>query len=406
MTYRFLLGNLAALLLAGLARSAPSSDFASLNEVFGISLWADDNLWDDADGDVARRLQWPLESRTGTDASFRLYPRADVRVLGTRPYSLAFYGRDGVADRLSMIFANKGDVEELKAAGVDYKKQIAADAKTIGDRLAKALGPAKAAQFGQGVKTRERVDRWDWNGHTILLAAPRGEYVAVRILPTAEADAAVAARISDAEMSSRLRARVERRPNGDVVLRDIPMVDQGPKGYCVPATWERVLRYMDIPADMYALAMAAQTNVGGGTTTMAMIGAVNELVGRSGRRLVTSGGRITPQSVAKFIDQGLPVMWGIFFVAPLDLEITKRSMRRREVADWPAYKESLKPWRKAARQIRTSRDEAHMCMIVGYNAATGEIAISDSWGPQYRERWITEEEANAISQGDFTIVGR
>ena len=32
----------------------------------------------------------------------------------------------------------------------------------------------------------------------------------------------------------------------NVVVTDIPMVDQGPKGYCVPATWERYLRYLGI----------------------------------------------------------------------------------------------------------------------------------------------------------------
>ncbi len=406
MTWRFFLGNLGALLAAGVGVAAPQPDYAILNEVFGVPVWADENLWDDADADVARRLGWPLESRTSTDASFRLYPGAGASLLGARPHSLALYGRAGAASRVSMVFANKGDVDGSKEMGSDYRKQITADARTIEERLEKALGPAKTAQYGQGSKTRERVERWDWNGHAILLAAPREEYVAVRILPTAEADTTGVARISDTEMGARLLARVERRPNGDVVLKDMPMVDQGPKGYCLPATWERVLRYMDISADMYVLAMAAQTGVGGGTTTTAMAGAVTQSLARSGRRLVTSGGRITTASMARFIDRGLPVMWGIYFVAPLDLAITKRSGERRDVTDWKAYAESLKPWRKAARQILTRREDGHMCMIVGYNAATGEIAISDSWGPQYRERWITVEEANAISGGDFTIVGR
>jgi hypothetical protein len=36
------------------------------------------------------------------------------------------------------------------------------------------------------------------------------------------------------------------------------MVDQGPKGYCVPATFERAMRTMGIDADMYLLAMVGQ----------------------------------------------------------------------------------------------------------------------------------------------------
>ena len=47
-----------------------------------------------------------------------------------------------------------------------------------------------------------------------------------------------------------------------------------------------------------------------------------------------------------------------------------------------------------------------MCMIIGYNEATGELCVSDSWGPQYAERWITMEEANAITQNDLTVIGK
>jgi hypothetical protein len=49
-------------------------------------------------------------------------------------------------------------------------------------------------------------------------------------------------------------------------------------------------------------------------------------------------------------------------------------------------------------------DEGHVCLITGFNAETGEIALSDSWGPDYEERWITEEEAAAISQGSMAVV--
>jgi hypothetical protein len=207
-------------------------------------------------------------------------------------------------------------------------------------------------------------------------------------------------------MGEQLKTRVERRPNGDVVLKDIPMVDQGPKGYCVPATWERALRYMGIPADMYVLAMAAQTEAGGGTTFNSMMAGASEVVSKNGRRLVSSGGRITTKSVQRFIDEGMPILWGMFVVVEVERDITTRSMQRRRVTDWTAYKQMLKPWRQAARRVRADPENGHMCMIIGYNTATGEIAVSDSWGPGFAERWITEEEANAISQGSFTVIGR
>ena len=95
MTYRFLLGNLAALLLPWFGLTAETPGFDTLNKTFGIPIWSDDNLWDDTDADVAGRLAWPEESRTSGDSSFRLYAAARDKVIGARPFSLALYGRNG-----------------------------------------------------------------------------------------------------------------------------------------------------------------------------------------------------------------------------------------------------------------------------------------------------------------------
>jgi hypothetical protein len=410
MAHRFFLGNVAAALIACapvFGQTAPA-DYSTLNAAFGIPIWADDNLWDDGDAGVAQRLQWPRESRTNTDSSYRLYAGPEVRVLGARPFSLALYGRNEMASQISMVFANKGDSSTTdpftNRRTQDYKKEITADAKAIHDTLTKVLGPAKADQFGQGAHTRERVERWDWKGHSILLAAPRGEYVAVRIVPTAVADGEAMARVTGQDLRAKLKERIVRRPNGDVVLTDIPMVNQGPKGYCVPATWERALRYVGIPADMYVLAMAGQTDAGGGTSLAAMSGGAAEIVARNGRRLTPSGGRITTQAVARFIDNGVPILWAMFAAEDVEKAISIRTQQRQRITDWTAYAKTLEPVRRDARRIRLDRDDAHMCMIIGYNPKTDEIAISDSWGPQFAERWITTEEANAISQNEFMVI--
>lgn len=53
--------------------------------------------------------------------------------------------------------------------------------------------------------------------------------------------------------------------NGDVYIEGVPMVNQGRKGYCVPATMERVLRYYGFEVDMHLLALIMDTKPGGGT---------------------------------------------------------------------------------------------------------------------------------------------
>lgn len=414
MTYRF---AALVLLFASLAGPAGAATFEELNAVLGQPLFLDENLWDDSAEEAARRLGWPEESRTTTDSSYRKYPGSSDVVLGTRPYSLALYGEQGNVSAISMMFANKGDAVDLVTGRVDskkagergkqiknYQEAIKADKDRIASALTAALGEPVADRFGQGSQTRESVLRWDWNGHAILLAAPRDEYVAVRILPLAAADLKGKSRVPDAVLRERLASRLETRPNGDVVLKDIPMVDQGPKGYCVPATWERVMRYMGIPADMYILAMAGDTKAGGGTSIAAIAAGAKEAITRGGRQFASEAGKVSILNIKKCISRGLPVMWAVCVDRELDQAQSLRTRERAGMADPAGWKAQLGDARKAAKKIRNNPQNGHVRMIIGYNEATGEIAFSDSWGASAAERWMTEEEAQAISQGGYQYI--
>jgi hypothetical protein len=75
------------------------------------------------------------------------------------------------------------------------------------------------------------------------------------------------------------------------------------------------------------------------------------------------------------------------------------------VTDWGRWLEVLKPARRDARRYKFDQAiSGHMCLIIGYNAATAELAISDSWGPEFAERWLTIEEARHLDQGKFYVI--
>ena len=183
------------------------------------------------------------------------------------------------------------------------------------------------------------------------------------------------------------------------------MVNQGPKGYCVPATWERVMRYMGIPADMYVLAMAGGTEAGGGTSTQDIAWAVKSAVAGAGRRMDSPSLKLTPEGVAKFIDEGLPIMWAMVSTAEFNAAADARMGPRKAMADPESWAASLELARKAAKDWPDDPEAGHVCMIIGYNEKTGELAVSDSWGPQFAERWVTAEEAQMVSQGRFYVIG-
>ncbi len=80
---------------------------------------------------------------------------------------------------------------------------------------------------------------------------------------------------------------------------------------------------------------------------------------------------------------------------------TAERARRKNLAGWGA-----KTAAEAEKVVpRLSNDtNLHICMIVGYNEKTRELAVSDSWGPSYELRWINIDIAKAVTtRGGFVI---
>jgi hypothetical protein len=411
---------MAALFFAAHAGAQAESSVQDLNTAFGWPLFPESgSLWEERADDVAMRLGLPPESQTRNDASYRAYPREDVRVLGRRPYAISLNAVDGKPVALNLVFANKGDTvgqfvratpgvgRQPRAAQLlrEYRRAISADERALEDILENLLGDAAPERAGSGGKLQERSQRRDWRGHAVLLVSVRDEYVALRIVPSAELEGGGAIeRVSSREMRERLAALVLRRPNGDVLVEDIPMVDQGPKGFCVPATMERMLRHLGIPSDMYLLAMAANTQPGGGTSVRDVLYAVGQTARQHGRRLVTVNGRPDPSTVATWIEAGIPILWSMNTSEEVNEMINEHTRERQKVEDWSAWKAGLKDRRREVKKTTRSAEEGHVCLITGFNRDTGEIAISDSWGPDYEERWLTSEAAQAISTGSMAVV--
>lgn len=391
-------------------RNTDSKIYKMLNQQLGIDLWSDDNLWDDAPHEVAYRLGWPQESKTQTQSSFRVYFKKKSPIGGAIPYTAALYGQNGKVDYISIMFANKGDsvtfdlLDNERKALKAVNEAIDADNEKLEASLA-IFGSPDRQSTGSGKAMKERILRWDVGNSSLLLAAVEDEYLALRIMPEELADQrGRPERINTTLAKKMARANVQTNDFGDVLINNIPMVDQGPKGYCVPATLERCLRYMGIRADMYALAMAGNTGLGGGTYVSDIIEGTSDFVRRAGRQMQNISGKASVRGVKKFIEDGQPVLWTMYSTNEYNMianAITRQRMKANDVKLW---KKTLSELLKRSPKLKEDPDRGHICLIVGFNDATGELAVSDSWGPEYELRWISENEAQDISSGYFYVI--
>ena len=392
-----------------------------LNQSLGIPLFINPgNLWNEPAAKIAARLKWPAESKTPFTSSYRRYTRPGYLVAGAHPYTVVAYGDEsGSADSFSLIFSNKGDSLSTAGAGEDHftdngqkidrntlKGAMRYDEKTISESLTKALGESTFQRFaGQGNRTI-KVERWDWNDHSFLLTHVKEEYVGLRIVKTDFADAnGKIERIKDGEMRDRLVKNVVKKENGDVVIENIPMVDQGPKGYCAPATFERAMRHAGVAADMYLLATLATTG-GGGTNTRKLYDEVafttRSKGGRTARKIELKS--LEPSKLKKYLDKGVPVLWQMCSLSLYNQTANLRTRERRSVKDWASY--ATKIGAEAEQNAPKLRERAnhHICMIIGYNEQTNELAVSDSWGRRYGIRWIHVSEAEAVSNRSGFVI--
>ncbi|WP_158279908.1 C39 family peptidase [Coraliomargarita sinensis] len=385
-------------------------DFESLNQLLELKLWKDTNLWDDPVDQVAKRLGWPRESKTGTQSSYRIYFRRENSIAGARPYTAVLYGREGKVDYLSVMFANKGDsvppgsVEDMDEAFEKVNDAIDADLESISARF-DTLGESQNEIGGISRGMKERAVRWDTGNNSFWLAAVENEYIALRIMPPELADTWGRPEYqSDETVRQAAAANVKENKFGDVLIQNIPMVNQGPKGYCVPATIERCLRYMGIRADMYTLAMAGSTTIGGGTRLSDIIEGTSSYVRRSSRKMETISDDVSIKTVSEYIDQGQPLMWTMYSTNAYNRIANSITKQRRGATDYKEWRKTLRDILRDAPDLLPDRTQGHLCMIVGYNKNTDEIAVSDSWGPRYELRWITAEQADMVSQGSFYII--
>jgi hypothetical protein len=370
--------------------------------------------------DMAKGMKLKPESQSKYGRSWRLYAAfvKDYQLFGTMPYSVALYSNEeGNVTSVSVVYANKGDFGSTAGFGKDHFKggtsataaslaeAMKMDEESVSKALTSVLGAPKEQRFGEG-KTRRTIRRWDWNGHSFLLSNEEGEYVGLSIVSTQTADAGgKSLRMKDEDLKKRLVDSVKKDPNGDVYITEIPMVDQGPKGYCVPATFERAMRTMGMDADMYLLAMVGQSNAGGGTVVQYLLDGIRSQVYTKGRRPKDEDVKaLKIRDVKRYIDLGIPVMWTMCSMDAYNEQADKNTEKRGSVTDWTAYATEIAAEAAPFTAKTKPEDNRHICMIIGYNEKTNELAVSDSWGRRFELRWVPLQVADWANAGHFFMI--
>ena len=203
-----------------------------------------------------------------------------------------FWGDTGIR-RAEFSIYNKGD------AGFPLDKEGF-------EKLVNKLGSSLNKKYGRGVGgPREkpaanmvvRSSRWTRQSPMVQMqwayVEPHGrgkrrteyqpEYIRVIFVPKTGMAAKDNAALTGESMLVRAKSLRELRENimsnskGDVMIENMPMVDQGDKGYCAAASAERILRYYGLEVDQHQVAQLAETSARGGTSLQGISEAVSTI---------------------------------------------------------------------------------------------------------------------------------
>ena len=229
-------------------------------------------------------------------------------------------------------------------------------------------------------------------------------------------------------------------PRGDVFIENIPMVDQGQKGYCAVATCERVLRYYGVDVDEHEIAQTAGSSTETGTSTRGMKDAV-QAIGRKYKlgTVVTYGDfekptnerieglvkevanynkaakKLKKKEIAESVYVRHQGNMTIFSPAAVDEAMDAEVLRDMKVngAQRSKFTRFLKDVHDQVNKgiplfwgvtlgtypepdIPQARG-GHMRLIIGYNDKKKEVIYTDSWGAGHELKRMPAEWAWTIS---------
>lgn len=352
---------------------------------------------------------------------------------------LLHWGADNI-DSLRVIVYSKGD------DGAIGKEDFLGRIESAKEALTEITGVEPKKKKVNVKETGVQVECWEWsweNGAARLDASYTGElgkkakrgkknrgssapfeaeFIRVDLGPDAAAIERGGA--SDKVTRKELRSSIKKEEDGTVWLEGVNMVDQGQKGYCVPATLARVFAFYGMDGvDQHALAALCDSSADGGTSSNSMEGAMAAICKKfpvklntiedyqsSMMALVEPYNKLAKKKGKQALSFAVPPM----DVADPELLKQVRAGKKSQVKKWLGL---IKRHIDAGSPVLWSvtlgiyREEipvpqsrgGHMRLIIGYNMKEQTIIYSDSWGAGHEKKTMPAAEAAAMTTGRYVI---
>ncbi len=392
--------------------------FKELNEKCGLTIVS----WDNAEH---------TQMRYATSFSDEV-----LTFCGYRVVEMVFRFTDRlILDSCQISIYNRGDCGPWTMARFESTQKGLAQA--IG-KLTKVRQPLESKRKLDGTDIQQLV--WRTRGYDMALrwcaSKESTEYITIQIVHRNE----IQDLRSDLRASVRageLNAQVRKEHNGARWI-DVPMVNQGFKGYCVVAVLERLMKYYNSSIDQHILAQIMDSDPSTGTDLERGLEAIEEnapklrilvkntYTDKSLRtvkeleQVVNDYNRLASKQKAKKVNWDGLRMSGYdlrLFLTDVDDKLFLKMRAKREPGTkrlMQRVKESIDRGVPIVWSVIIMPGDLkeqpmasfHARLINGYNEKTNEIIYTDSWGAGHERHTMPAERAWAVTMRLLTIRPR
>jgi hypothetical protein len=406
----------------------------------------DGKVWDTTSkdfmsGDMKYAFKWLNKKHTGAHfPGYRDSPA--LNFLGQKIYecNTSFGAKSTKLYKFYISFYNRGDAGGISAD--DFDKRLEAIDKCLtewsGD---KGFTHDKVKNAGKNLFRKSWVKddkyslRLKWSTSGKSKKDYQAEYIEL-LLYKYDPEKDPRKKISKSPLAQKgadikvLKNNVTKNDDGYIFVDNVPMVDQGGKGYCVVATSERVLKYYGQDVSQHQLAQMMDSSASNGTT----IDAMTKNLKRVGRKLrikvkpvyekrvsvsryekeVKAYNKVAKKMNKPSVQVGTVSVGGRTLISlpygDYDPDVYTEYRLTKDKSDFKNFKRDIKKyidmgipltWSLMLGIIPENVPQSiggHMRLIIGYkmdenNKDIAEIVYSDSWGEKHAFKTMPAEKA-------------
>ena len=309
----------------------------------------------------------------------------------------AYYNKEKKLEQVDLVYVGK-ELSGFTSQSMKYP--VSQSARALFSALTARWGKPSSKKYGVEGRTFN-VPAWQIRISEIFLEDIDSKFLILHILIGDGRNPASIGEIEKLNLRGKnFSVNVKRNDFGDVSIENIPMVIQSSKGFCAPATVERVLRYYGVSwLTMYSLADKAAVKRDKSTSFKSVTDAT-DLACRAVKLYRIHCGKIRMATIKRNVDMGIPVFCFMKVNSHYE-QLCKESRAKRAQAKSP------KEWKKYFKVLKLPESGTDtLCLITGYNDETDEVAVSNSvGGSEIEPVWVPFKAVRKLaSMSSFILL--